>query len=115
GQGLDRHYGWAVAADPNDPSTWYVSVAPDPGKAHSEGGSEACIFRRDGASWNRLTGGLPQPLSHMPYALIADPELAGSLYAGLSNGEIWHSYDRGENWERLPMSLGEIRRALVML
>ena len=25
--GLDRHYGWAVAADPGNPQVWYVSVS----------------------------------------------------------------------------------------
>ncbi len=29
-EGLDRHYGWAVAADPLEPATWYVSLAPGP-------------------------------------------------------------------------------------
>jgi len=60
-------------------------------------------------------GGLPQPLAHMPYALIAGPGAAGSLYAGLSNGELWRSPDRGESWLQLPVRLGGIRRALVML
>lgn len=115
GQGLDRHYGWAVAADPGDPSKWYVSVSPGPGKAHGDKHAEAIIFRRDGAGWRRLAGGLPQPLAHMPYALIIEPEIVGSLYAGLSNGDIWHSLDRGESWMQLPLCLGGIRRALVMI
>src|SRR5512138_2557047 len=28
--GLDRHYGWACAADPVDPALCYVSVSPSP-------------------------------------------------------------------------------------
>jgi hypothetical protein len=114
GKGLDRHYGWAVAADSIDPSIWYVSVAPGPFQAHGEGNAEAFIFRREGNGWKRLAGGLPQPLAHMPYALIAEPGVGGSLYAGLSNGELWHSGDYGEKWEQLPVNLGRIYRSLVL-
>src|SRR6266567_3078639 len=35
-EGLDRHYGWAVAADPDHPEVWYASVAPSALKAHSK-------------------------------------------------------------------------------
>lgn len=114
-EGLDRHYGWAVTADPVDPTVWYVSVSPGPSKAHGGTDAQACIFRHDGKVWQRLAGGLPQPLAHMPYALLAEPGIAGSLYAGLSNGEIWHSADHGERWEQLPVRLGSIHRALVMV
>jgi photosystem II stability/assembly factor-like uncharacterized protein len=34
----------------------------------------------------------------MPYALVAAPE--GRLFAGLANGELWESRDRGDTWER---------------
>lgn len=115
GQGLDRHYGWAVAADPENPLVWYVSASPSAYKAHSGDKAQACIFRHDGSKWQRLAGGLPQPLDPMPYALITDPNLAGSLYAGLSDGVIWHSSDYGESWQQLPLRLPSIHRTLVML
>ena len=28
--GLDRHYGWAVAADCEHPEVWYASLSPGP-------------------------------------------------------------------------------------
>ncbi len=117
GQGLDRRYGWAVAADPVDPTIWYVSASPGPGKAHGEGArsAEAHIYRRDGEGWRRLAGGLPQPLAHMPYALIADPEIGGTLYAGLSNGDLWQGEGHGERWTQLPVRLRGIHRSLVLL
>lgn len=115
GNGLDRHYGWAVAADPADPAVWYVSVAHGPSEAHGARHADAAIFRRDGAGWQRLTGGLPEPLAHMPYALITDAAAPGTLYAGLSNGDLWHTRDRGESWRQLPVNLGAIHRALTMV
>src|SRR5207237_47961 len=61
--GLDRHYGWAIAADPGDPGICYLSAAPGPRRAHSEtAGADACIFRRNQGTWEKLRGGLPQPL-----------------------------------------------------
>lgn len=114
--GIDRSYGWAVAADPERPEVWYVSVAPGPMQAHGRGSAQAHIYRSaGGAPWERLHGGLPQPLDHMPYALLTDPDAPGHLYAGLSNGDVWHSTNHGDLWHRLPLSLSRIDRALVML
>ena len=113
--GLDRYYGWACAADPADPSLWYVSVSTGAMKAHSENNARAAIFRSTGEGWQRLAGGLPQPLNYMPYALLTDPEAPGDVYAGLSNGEVWHSADYGESWGRLPVNLRAINRDLIAL
>ncbi|MGA7731092.1 MAG: hypothetical protein WCD37_07445 [Chloroflexia bacterium] len=114
-KGLDRHYGWAVAANPIRPDIWYVSLSPGPFKAHGDGNAQAYIFRREGNGWRKLTGGLPQPLDHMPYALLTDPNAPDLLYAGLSNGDIWESIDCGNNWRKLPLNLGGIHSTLVML
>jgi len=115
-QGLDRHYGWAVAADPAQPDVWYASIAPGALKAHSEHNAQAAIVRASGgAPWQILAGGLPQPLNHMPYALLTDPTAPGQVYAGLSNGEVWHSTDHGDTWHQLPFRLGSIHRTLLAL
>ena len=117
-------YGWDVAADPERPEIWYVSAAPyvkfpDLRKfpiAHWDGHANASIFRAtsDGR-WQRLAGGLPQPLDYMAYALLTDPDSPGHLYAGLSNGDIWHSTDHGDSWTQLPVNLKAINRALIAL
>jgi hypothetical protein len=115
GPGLRHAYGWAVAADPLRPEVWYLSAAPDPAHAHGERHAQAAIYRSDGDRWRQLTGGLPQPLAHMPYALCTDRDAPGQIYAGLSNGDIWHSADYGERWAQLPVTLGSIQRAMIML
>jgi photosystem II stability/assembly factor-like uncharacterized protein len=115
-EGLDRHYGWAVAADPAQPDVWYASLAPGAMKAHSENLAQAAIVRSMGrAGWQPLAGGLPQPLNYMPYALLTDSSAPGHVYAGLSNGEVWHSTDLGDTWHQLPLSLGSIQRTLLLL
>lgn len=115
-RGLDRFYGWAAGADPAHPEVWYASLSPGPFKAHGDNSAEACIFRSSGgAAWEKLQGGLPQPLDHMPYALLTDPVAPGHLYAGLSNGDVWHTANYGDNWLKLPFNLGRIHRTLVMV
>jgi photosystem II stability/assembly factor-like uncharacterized protein len=95
--GRDRHYTWAVAVDPDDAERWYVSASTGPVKAHGQGDPEAHIYRRRaGEDWEAVTDGLPDPLPAMPYSLIA---FDGRLVAGLRNGNIWQSADRGDSWQ----------------
>lgn len=110
--GLDRRYGWAVAADPAG-DVWYLSSTRGV-EAHSDR-ADAAIWRASlHGNWERLAGGLPDPLNWMPYALIAGPE-PGRLVAGLANGEIWETHDRGDSWSRLPLNLPRIERAMVRI
>ncbi len=99
--GRDRHYTWSVAVDPDDPDLWYVSASTGPFAAHGGRDPQARIYRwRDGA-WSALSGGLPNPIPAMPYALVA---AEGRLFAGLGDGAIWESEDRGETWRACLLS-----------
>jgi len=117
-------YGIAVAADPADPSIWYASAAPHAifpelyktPRGHFGGEANAFLFRKCGNSrWERLGGGLPQPLDYMAYALATDPESPGHLDAGLSNGDVWHTADYGDHWQQLPFNLGTIWTTMIIL
>jgi hypothetical protein len=95
-EGRDRHYTWSVAVDPDDPELWYVSASTGPYAAHGGGEPQAFIYRRRGREpWRALADGLPEPLPAMPYALVATD---GHLFAGLADGQIWESIDRGDSW-----------------
>ncbi len=91
-EGRDRHYTWAVAVDPGDPELWYVSASTGPFAAHGRRDPEARIYRREHGGWRAV--GPPPP--SMPYALVAVP---GRLFAGLADGAIWESRDRGDTWQ----------------
>jgi photosystem II stability/assembly factor-like uncharacterized protein len=94
--GRDRHYTWSVAVDPDDPELWYVSASTGPFAAHGGGDPQARIYRRRGDEpWRALAGGLPEPLPAMAYALVAGD---GRLFAGLADGRLWESTDRGDSW-----------------
>jgi hypothetical protein len=121
--GLTRKYGWMVASDPARPEVWYLSASPMPNPfrgefsppAHQEGRARAGIFRAvGGAAWELLSGGLPDPLDTMPYALLPDDGYSGHLYAGFSNGEIWQSVNYGDSWNKLPFELGRQLRTMVI-
>ncbi len=99
-QGRDRHYTWSVAVDPADADCWFVSASTGPFRAHRDGDPQAGIFRRVAKEpWRLLAGGLPDPLPSMPYALAAE---AGRLFAGLRDGAIWETRNRGESWHQSP-------------
>jgi len=111
-EGRDRHYTWSVTVDPDDPDCWYVSASTGPYAAHGRGDPQARIYRRrDGEPWQPLTAGLPEPLPAMPYALLATD---GRLFAGLADGQLWESRDRGDSWRQLQLRGGALD-ALVAL
>jgi photosystem II stability/assembly factor-like uncharacterized protein len=95
--GRDRHYTWALAVDPGDPDTWFVSASHGPFDAHgADRHAQAFIYRRRGdGPWVALSGGLPQPLDAMPYALTF---AGGRLFAGLRDGRLYASADGGDSW-----------------
>jgi photosystem II stability/assembly factor-like uncharacterized protein len=95
--GRDRHYTWALAPDPGDPDTWFVSASTGPFAAHrNDRHAEAFVYRRRaGEPWQALDGGLPQPLEAMPYALLF---AGGRLFAGLQDGRLFASHDGGDTW-----------------
>jgi photosystem II stability/assembly factor-like uncharacterized protein len=95
-EGRDRHYTWALAVDPDEPDRWFVSASPGPMQAHGSRSAEAHLYRWEGEGpWERLTEGLPDPLDSMPYALA----FAGdSLVAGLADGRVFLSDNRGASW-----------------
>jgi hypothetical protein len=113
-QGLAKNYGVACAADPAKPEIWYVSVAPGPSKAYGDD-VEAYLYRASGgAKWQPI-GWEPHPMKHMPIALVTDHQAPGHLYAGITTGDIWHSVDYGDRWEKLPFNLKGIWRSLILM
>lgn len=99
-EGRDRHYTWGLAVDPDDPECWYVSANPGAQLAHqSDKSAEAHIYRwRGGGPWEALGGGLSEPLDSFPYALAMNSR---ALFAGLGDGRIYRSEDRGQHWSQL--------------
>lgn len=101
-EGRDRHYTWAIAIDPVDPDLWFVSASTSARRAHARESAEAHIYRWSGAGpWKQMRGSLPEPIDSMPYALLNTGAL---LLAGLADGRIYRSDDRGESWRSVEVS-----------
>jgi hypothetical protein len=111
-EGRDRHYTWAVAVDPVDPELWYVSASTGPYAAHGQGDPQALIYRRRDGGWDALAGGLPEPLQAMPYALVVTED---RIFAGLSDGQLWESRDRGESWRRCELRGDPLTRLVALV
>lgn len=112
--GRDRHYTWALAVEPSDPDCWFVSAAPDPRHAHGERPSaEARIYRWQGRGpWQGVLG-QDRPLESFPYALAIDEN---HLVAGLHDGRLLVSEDRGDSWHEAPLRGDDLEsvRALII-
>jgi photosystem II stability/assembly factor-like uncharacterized protein len=111
-----KGYGWAVASDPADPETWFVSLSSGPFKGHSLAGNAGSVLVRfTGDRGDVLSGGLPEPLPYMPYAIMPSQRNQGVLYAAMSNGDLWKSDDRGNHWKQLPANIGDVVRSAILI
>jgi hypothetical protein len=99
--GRDLPYCWALAVDPSDPDSWYVSAASGPRAAHSGRDARGRLYRWSGSGWTPLA----LPDDTMPYALAASD---GELIAGMADGRILHSGDRGRSWTDTDSEAGPI-------
>jgi hypothetical protein len=109
--GREHRYCWALAVDTDDPDRWYVSAAHGPRQAHGGGPARAGLYRWEAdGPWESIEAGLPRPMDSMPYALAWS---AAGLFAGLADGRLFHSTDRGSSWEQLPVRVGSIMAMAV--
>lgn len=107
--GLDRHYAWAEALDPEDPDLWYVSVSRGPFAAHGQGDGQSHLWRSRGDGWTPIDHwGVSRELRRMPYALRPLPERGDSLLVGLRGGTFLLTEDAGESWLRLEATLPDV-------
>jgi hypothetical protein len=112
-EGRDRDYTWALTVDPGDADRWYVSASTGPFQAHGSGSAEARLYRWQGdGPWEALSGGLPDPLGSMPYALAFAGDV---LFAGFADGGIHRSDDRGGTWTPLSLEGDPLERILALV
>jgi photosystem II stability/assembly factor-like uncharacterized protein len=103
--GRELGYCWALAVDPVDPERWYVSAATGPGAAHSGDRARGRLYR-----WHDSWQELALPGDSMPYTLAATD---GELLAGMADGRILRSGDRGESWDETGVRVGSISAMAV--
>jgi hypothetical protein len=99
--GRELGYCWAVAVEPADPECWYVSAATGPGAAHSGERARGRLYRWRADAWQSLA----LPDASMPYALSI---IDDGLLAGMADGRLFHSTDRGEHWAYTGVDVGPV-------
>jgi hypothetical protein len=89
--GLDRRYVMAIAVDAADADCWYAAAAPVL-KAHGPD-SRARVLRWSEDRWSPVS----EQLRELPHALACpEPDV---VVAGLRDGEVRLSADRGGTWQ----------------
>jgi hypothetical protein len=114
GLGLSKRYGASCAADPERPEIWYYAVSFSPGKAYGRE-AEVYLYRSSGGGDWQPIGWVDHPLPQLPVALVTDPSSPGHLYAGLTYGDVYHSADYGDSWQKLPFNMGRIWRSMIVI
>ncbi len=84
---------------PLAPSRWSVSAAPGARRGHGDGpAAQAAVYRWSAEKpWRPLSESLPDPQDSISYSLSA----ASQVFAGLADGRIDRTPDRGATCERL--------------
>jgi hypothetical protein len=113
-RGLAASYGIVCAADPIKPEVWYVCIGKSPMNAFGDNPDVYLYRSSGGAGWEPI-GWAPHPLHETPTTLVSPPGHTGQLYAGLKNGDVWHTADYGESWQRMPFNLGGIWHSMLVL
>ncbi len=117
-EGLDHHYGWAVAVDPGDPETRVLTTSPNAGRAHDiedeavrthdePNDPYSVVYRRQGEEpWQQCTEGLPEPSGTFVPVLATINSEPGRFYA-LTNRGLYQSIDAGETWKEMNLAWDE--------
>jgi len=103
--GVPSDFGFAMAMHPHDPETVYIlPIESDGFRCTPEGRLRVYRTRDAGASWEALTGGLPQKNALecvLRDAMSADPLNPAGVYFGTRSGAVWGSPDGGHSWSRI--------------
>lgn len=84
-----------VSSSQYGPREWYVEAPRTAGGRIARSGD-------GGETWQVLQGGLPDRLRGAAEAMcLEEAEGEVSLFAGMIDGEIWHSDDAGANWRKI--------------
>jgi len=113
-----RTYAVPVRVCPRDSRLLYLGVAEEPPplwlKRPTKANAALMRSSDGGVSWQRLTEGLPDPFLSMIECIDFDPDEPDHIFIGaggegarfikLEEGEIFQSQNRGDYWEKIPLS-----------
>jgi len=136
--GLDRGYAVPLAIHPAKPDrlllgaaeygppAWFGPRAARTGPFNSPrashdrtqetGGAHAAILLSEdrGASWRRLTAGLPDGNPYMVSSVQFAPDDADTMYVTYTDGTLYRSQDAGESWRQLLSGIDRLYGVCVL-
>lgn len=91
----------SIAASRHDAATAYIAA-----DGHQVNIRDPHLYRtRDyGASWEKITDGIPPSMLSYTKIVVEDPKRPGMIYAGTENA-IYVSFDAGDRWQSLQQNL----------
>ncbi|MGI9265555.1 MAG: VPS10 domain-containing protein [Gammaproteobacteria bacterium] len=110
--GLPSDFGYAIAADPNDPDTIFqIPVTSAQMRTTVDGKLRVYRSRDGGTTWASASNGLPQShvyVTVLREAIDTDSGQPCGVYFGTSGGQLFASRDEGGHWELIAGYLPKI-------
>ncbi len=110
-EGLNCRYMAQLIVHPARPKVLFTAAAavPPPFWRRPEGAASA-FYRSEsqGASWERLSGGLPEHFKAAPRTIAGDPEDPNVVLVGMTDGTVWMSQDGGESFREILRDLPQV-------
>lgn len=110
-RGLDCRYMAQLVVHPQRPNLLFTAAAAVPPPFwHRAEGAVSSFYRSEnqGASWERLSGGLPNHFKAAPRAVAGDPEDPDIFFVGMTDGTVWMSEDGGESFRQILSDLPQV-------
>jgi photosystem II stability/assembly factor-like uncharacterized protein len=108
--GLPHDFGFPMAVTQQS-DLFVVPLLSDENRVVPDGAVKVWRSRDQGRSWRAMTSGLPQKEHYVGVlrdAMTSDSLSPAGVYFGTTGGEVFHSKDDGENWEKLPAQFPRI-------
>jgi photosystem II stability/assembly factor-like uncharacterized protein len=108
--GLPHDFGFPMAVTSRS-DIFVVPLLADDNRIVPDGALKVWRSRDQGRTWRALTQGLPQKEHYVGVlrdAMTCDPLSPAGIYLGTTGGELFHSRDDGDTWEKLPAQLPRI-------
>ena len=104
-EGLARRYTLHIAAAPDDAEQVLVTVSENARRKSPQFYRSA----NGGQTWQKVDGlGEGEEPESMVVAFEWDPSSPNEVYAGTDGGQLYHSPDRGQTWQQLPVTLPSV-------
>jgi photosystem II stability/assembly factor-like uncharacterized protein len=114
--GPDRQYLTEMVVHPARPKILFTAAAAViPPEWSRPAGADSAFYRSEdqGASWHRLSDGLPEHLTAGARCTVGDPAEPETVFFGLSDGSVWMTEDDGESCRQIVGGLPQIRSIRV--